>query len=135
MAMPRLPKPFNFELLSQEYIASLEARFERNSEEINNCLIWNKATNSSGYPQTKIKDPVTGKSGTMSVHRFVYGLRSGDKLDKHDHQVSHICHNKLCIRFEHLCYETPSNNIQRKECLKKGACDHHGNQPDCIINP
>jgi hypothetical protein len=37
-------------------------------------------------------------------------------------EVSHRCHNRLCIRVDHLVYEDPGEHGARKKCASLGRC-------------
>lgn len=39
-----------------------------------------------------------------------------------DEEVEHLCHDKYCYRFEHLAYQTSSNNKSRSKCQGQGRC-------------
>lgn len=108
-----------------------------------NCLIWTGATYDDKYgkmrnPLKKYKDQPT----YMRTHRMVYLLHNiehfksgflpksdsnGDNLD-----VSHICHNTLCVNINHLTLESHLINCSRNECVSLGKCtDQHF--PACLI--
>jgi len=134
MAAGRIPKVFDPNLLTLEYRNTLINRFNVRSDEIGDCKIWRGAHNSSGYPQAKIRDPITGNLRVMSVHRVLYSILSGNDLGRHNYQVSHLCHTKSCLTFRHLIFEPAAINTQRNECKGAGQCGGHGNDnPDCIF--
>ena len=91
------------------------------------CRIWRLCENSSGYPQHRVTTP--GKSFTESVHRMMYWLTSG----KPRAQVSHLCHNKRCVRLEHLRDESASLNSERNTCNKEKSCNGHTDAPPCMV--
>jgi hypothetical protein len=131
---PKLPRAFNFNLVSPAYKQTLYHRFERKSEQINGCRVWTGAKNSSGYPQTKIKDPESGENIVLSVHRVVFGLQSNRNIDNPGYQVSHLCHNRACIQYNHLNFETAATNTQRsRQCVPNRACEGHVNEPNCLF--
>ena len=77
---------------------------------MNDCILWDGAVNSSGYP-------VTWKHGkSVYVHRWVVGARTGDV-------VMHICDNKQCINPKHLRIGTHKQNSEdmvKKDRQAKG---------------
>jgi len=42
-------------------------------------------------------------------------------------EVSHLCHEPLCINAEHLSLESHSCNTDRLRCVNRGLC--HGHKP------
>ena len=131
-ARPRLSKRINVDLFSAEYKHQLLNRFELKYDLIDACKVWSGAKNSCGYPQTKVKDPLIGKI-TVSVHRLIFSFLSGNDLGLPGCQVSHLCHNKACINYEHLNFEPAATNSQRNICLQSRTCVGHGDQPRCIL--
>jgi hypothetical protein len=131
---PKVPRAFKFNLLSPAYKEILYQNFETKSKQINGCKVWTGAKNSSGYPQTKITDPETEEKRVMSVHRVVFALGSNQNIDNPVYQVSHLCHNRACIEYNHLNFETAATNTQRsRRCLPNRACEGHGNEPKCLF--
>lgn len=99
----------------------------------NDCTFWKqsgKPTNDGyGYLHTRLR----GKNYKFSAHRLAYFVGSGfPPLDQHIH-VSHLCHHKLCVKFEHLSYETAHINQSRKRCLRSKTCHGHGDSAQCIL--
>ena len=133
MAAAKLPRTFDATLLTEENKNKLRIKFNQKSIEIGGCRVWNGAKNSSGYPQTKVRDPATGQMTVRSVHRIVYSIGSGNDLGRPNYQVSHLCHNRSFIEYGHLNYETSATNVQRHECWQSGTCIGHGNEPACIL--
>ena len=48
--------------------------------------------------------------------------------------VSHLCHNKKCIKIQHLSLEPAGINLSRKACVSGGRCLGHGDYPLCLLN-
>jgi hypothetical protein len=129
----RKPRPFNFKLLKISYRKTLFKKIDRKTKIAGECKLWTGGTNSSGYPQMRIQDPVSGCWLTLSVHRIVFGLETGNELGDRGFHVSHLCHNKKCIHVGHLSYETASTNDQRSECIQSNECEGHDFGPDCLL--
>ena len=119
------------ESMSDSYRSDLLKKIRDNSFDHGGCRIWRGGKNSSGYPQKRLSVD-EDDSPTESVHRLVYML-SG-KVPKF--QVSHLCHEKLCIKLEHLIDDTPRQNSERNTCKdsKDGTCTGHGDRPRCMVN-
>jgi hypothetical protein len=119
------------------------ARVFTNCEERGDCLMWSQSVNSSGYPQMRIK-LANGAGAYALVHRLVYAIKSGRVLEpphpgEMQYEVSHLCHNKTCMRFDHLVYEPKAINSDRRSCKSNGIChrEHHfyrASYPNCIIH-
>ena len=104
---------------------------------IHGCLQWQGAITSGGYGQKRVTLP-DGKNKTMLLSRVIYmckhrtisipkSLENGEKLE-----MSHLCHNKLCIRKDHLFLETHEMNMERQHCHHQNLCTgaHH---PHCLL--
>ena len=119
--------------------------FTKISPTANNCLgcmSWD-----SDKFAIKQKDPGCPKYGRQHVH-----YPDGTSAGIHAHRlmfictaklflprvsgiidVSHRCHNSLCIRFDHLSLEPPGVNSNRKICKRCQKCHGHGQYKDCIF--
>lgn len=98
------------------------------------CLNWYGKVNRSGYPRFNIT--LSGKrfSGNIYVARLVYFANNKEAcyLDP-KFTVSHLCHNKMCVRYEHLTLESIGDNNKRKVCKNTGSCTGHRGGPNCLI--
>ena len=47
--------------------------------------------------------------------------------------ASHLCHQKSCLKDEHLSLETLEINRERDECLRRRRCLGHKDHPDCLV--
>jgi hypothetical protein len=43
--------------------------------------------------------------------------------------VSHLCHNEVCVKREHVCLETLKSNKDRNNCSGPAHCEHN---PQCL---
>lgn len=115
------------------------------------CRLWLGARwADSEYGKKSLQLPGSKSKKCVRVHRLVYSLytlnmndmpqniteelldpphtdSTGTRLD-----VSHLCHQPLCVNPEHLVLEPHRINILRITCQKQGKCtgDH---SPTCIF--
>lgn len=95
------------------------------------CLLWDgKSRSKDGYGI--IFFLFRGRRKKLKVHRVQYFLTTGEMLDK-NMDVSHICHKKLCINFDHLSYEPHIINCKRNSCRDNGECEGHRGYKSCIL--
>ena len=80
---------------------------------VGNCHMWN-GQQLKGYGifefrfrKHKIK---------LRVHRLQMYIHNGCRVIDTVQHVSHLCHNKLCVRIEHLSLETAQINNNRQIC-------------------
>jgi hypothetical protein len=77
--------------------------------ELGNCWLWTGAVHESGYGHFNIAGHRPGK--IVRVHRLSLELANGpppeDGLD-----ACHSCDRRLCLRPEHLAWDTRSVNIR-----------------------
>ena len=98
------------------------------------CRLWNKAKNSNGYDVIKYKWPPDGSWHVINVHRLSYIVNKQilpDEIANLD--ISHLCHNKLCVSITHLNAELHGINKERETCANRNACQLHGNLPPCLL--
>ncbi len=98
------------------------------------CRIWSKAKNLQGYGVIKYQSPIDHSWKTTNVHRLSFVVFNRKSFqDINNMEISHLCHNKLCILKEHLCIETHAENRERDICVNRSLCKNHGNRPDCLL--
>ena len=114
------------------------------------CHIWhgpvttlsNKRT--AAYPRQKFRYMVRNDQGQLKrttknhyIHHIVYFLRWGEVPVKRDQiEISHLCHEPLCVNVDHLSREPGNTNKNRTlECVEGagGYCQGHSNYPDCVF--
>ena len=99
---------------------------------VTGCRLWQKAVSANKYGVTK--SPFDKKK-TDYVHRIAYMASHGVTfLRENKFDVSHLCHNKLCVEPSHLTYEPHSQNQERIHCFHQKICSK-GHKPFCIIKP
>ena len=47
--------------------------------------------------------------------------------------ISHLCHDRLCVPGEHLSAEPHAVNNARQKCVNRCCCSGHGEFPDCVL--
>ena len=113
-----------------------------------NGLLWTGATYDRRYgkwrnPLISLLEDNEHQPRFMRTHRLVYLLSNIEQFpdyrlpqtDKHDDRldVSHLCHNTLCIKLDHLVLEKHIVNNSRKVCKHLGTCNHT-HKPACLLN-
>lgn len=106
-----------------------------------NCTMWTGATDTSrSYGRQRVKWPGIGMKIEL-VHRLNYMIHNkltpssiptededGNKLE-----ISHLCHNSLCLNISHLVLEPHSINMERFHCKVQHLCSGSHNPP-CLLN-
>ena len=82
------------------------------------CVLWARKVQKT-YRAVKYKWKCT------TAHRlsFMVGTKH---LYIGDRDVSHLCHNALCIRLDHLSTEPHELNCERIKCVNRGKCQGYG---------
>ena len=105
------------------------------------CLLWTGfVSTTSGYGMLRVptnQPKSKRKSGTTM--RGVHQIRLMCALHvthfQPDYETSHLCHNKLCAKIDHVSLEPHSVNTQRRACVTNGRCKGHGAlYKNCILN-
>ena len=107
----------------------------------NGCLIWRGAQRSvpahrsapPQYGQISCRVPGSKRRTMKSVHRVVYMAHTGNFDLPRECDVSHLCHNSLCVLFEQLSLEPRGINNMRKTCRRLKVCQGHGDFKNCIL--
>lgn len=102
------------------------------------CVLWTGATSRSkgteyGVIRCKWKD----RWRRYYVHRLALIFDRGYHLEDLEKgmDVSHLCHNALCITPSHLSYEPHRVNRVRSACVTAGVCTNHfGLFPPCLLH-
>jgi len=74
------------------------------SEERDGCLVYAGKLNYAGYARIYTPD------GPRYAHRLVYQIAHGPVPD--EMRVDHMCHNRACIRLDHLQLVTQKQNCE-----------------------
>lgn len=78
-----------------------------------------------------------GRWRTFSVHRLsiIFSrLWHLEDISERGMDVSHLCHNSLCVNPQHLTYEPHQVNRIRSACVRAGQCTGHNQQPACLLH-
>jgi len=116
--------------MSNEQIGVLILQLDESSVDVPRgntvCREW-KTTSKSGY----IKKSVRGNS--FYVHRLALFIGTMTPPQEEDLEVSHLCHVKRCIRFDHLSLEPQHVNRSRKTCVLLNKCCGHPPYKNCLL--
>lgn len=120
-------------------MANLEEFYDKWSEILltegtvqpNGCIeVLQMGKNKQGYPRINVTVPGIGQR-TFIAARLMY-ICHNRQLD-FPNDVSHLCHNRLCINIQHLVHEPRLTNLSRKTCKNARACTNL-HQPPCLFN-
>jgi hypothetical protein len=121
------------------WLGLYQAKLAKKSEIIpsTGCVVWLGARGGSrgDYGLVRVKFPGCTRSRTIYVHRLQYMISTRQFTLPHTLQVSHLCHNGLCTKFEHLNLEPGYINNSRQSCKLRQpqTCLGHGLHPNCIF--
>ena len=105
----------------EKYLAKLQEKSTLGLNE--ECQIWTGGTNGK-YGIMYCQYPWDKKWDRLYVHRLSFMIAHGT-LDLGEDDVSHLCHNTLCINPEHLVQESHGWNNSRMTCVSVGKCLGH----------
>ena len=119
------------QLMTDQYRETIVNRIEEYSarDDDTGCLFWHGGF-ARGYARLKLTVEGWG-AGYQPVHRLVYVLAGKTEIDQHE--MSHLCHTKKCIKLSHLSNEPKHVNQQRNTCNHEKVCFGHGDLPECIF--
>ena len=124
--------------MDPDFIAKYSAKLGNNSHLSPNniCVLWHGALKAGKYTQYGVMCvKINNKWKTITVHRLQYMLANHiniTNLDS-DMDVSHLCHNTICIKPDHLSYEPRYINNNRIACKGRGTCSGHNEYRDCLF--
>ena len=99
------------------------------------CMLWHQTSRNYGRISVKLDSGVTK---TVYAHRLSYFLSKSDICGLFNqsttHEVSHLCHNTLCVNADHLSFEPSKINSERKICVNSRICKHHEGFSDCLLH-
>ena len=120
----------------EDYLEKMQQKLASKSE-INGplgCVEWRGGC-SGLYGVIRFKFFGSPVSKIIRVHRLQYMISSKNFDLSPEMDVSHVCHNNLCISPNHLSYESHRINMEREQCKHKipKHCQGHPGYPDCIF--
>lgn len=116
---------------AKPFLQKLNEDLHKKSQFMGSCIVWTGSQDKYGYGIHRIT--ICGKRVKLRVHRLSCYLGNCEQILSREIHVSHLCHTKLCIRLEHLSYESPAVNNSRKECSTSGECIGHRGYSSCIL--
>lgn len=117
-------------ILTDSEIERCEKIIQRHSHSSAHCRLWTGTKDKDGYGVIRFQ--FRGKRVKVRVHRLSFYIHSSFS-DVRLHNVSHLCHKRNCIRYEHLSLEPISINNKRKNCVLNGECTGHYGYKSCIL--
>ncbi len=118
------------------FFVNLLARIESKCDSVPDnlgCILWQGGLKQhGGYGVLKVKFP-GGRFRVLHAHRLRYMCHvQSVELPAH-YDVSHTCHNALCMNIDHLVCEHHNINMARLGCRSDGRCSRE-HQPPCIFH-
>lgn len=74
----------------------------------------------------------TNRIAYIAANKIPKADLASHDAEGHKLEVSHLCHNGICLKPSHLVLETHETNIERVSCQKQGHCCKIHN-PHCIL--
>ena len=98
------------------------------------CCIWTgyrQVRKGGTYGQINVK--IDNKWTAMNVQGVAY-MCSKSLIVGSDLDISHLCHNSLCVNAVHLVAEPRHINNHSQACLSLGQCQGHGDYPHSLLD-
>ena len=134
----------NIQNLTENEDYRLSKQFEKHIVVTDTCHIWQGRTDTYGYGKVRIQ--FRSVRVCLRGHRVIFALSNKDIVLTESKDVSHFCHNRCCVKLEHLSYEPHlsyeleylsyephSINNQRSVCRNEGECFGHHAFSHCFI--
>jgi len=115
-----------------EFYADLRHRIELKISLIGDCWEWTGYKKAPDFKYGKISITFMGVNQKVGAHRASY-MGFNETFNLTD-DISHICHNKVCVNPNHLSHEPHEINMERERCKEKGVCKRHGCYNSCIFS-
>lgn len=96
------------------------------------CHLWNGATSDRSERYGKVMLCEGGVRFSIGVHVLCFFLATSIAPSKGD-DVSHLCHNTLCVNPAHLTLEPHKMNMERRRCKREQVCCGHEPRPSCFF--
>ena len=125
-----------FSNITAEELADLRRICFGKCEEVNGHLFF-KGVDTKKYAQTNFQFRNTRFHMKKAQLSYFLKIKEQESFDMEtwgeDKCVSHLCHQKSCIKPEHLTLENNEQNRERDDCVRRGHCVGHQDQPNCLI--
>ena len=112
-----------------DFFTTLQQRIEKhvnkNAFESGQCWEWKGARKSPDGKYGRMKLTVDGARKSIGAHRAAYMAFYRETYLGMDKDVSHVCHQPLCVNPDHLSLEDRVINMERHTCKLQGSCSGH----------
>lgn len=101
------------------------------------CVLWDgpKVTkNGIEYGYKYIKPPFKRLKSREYTHRLSFMQKTHNYQLPRPFDVSHLCHNSLCINPNHLALEPHHINNNRIHCINSNRCFGHAPYKNCLLH-
>lgn len=116
--------------LTDTEVQYCERIFCRHTNVSETCFLWTGVKDKDGYGTFRFQ--FRGRRVKVLAHRLTFYIQSGF-VDMKNLHISHLCHNRACIRYNHLSLEPVAVNNKRKTCVLNGECVGHYGFKSCIL--
>ena len=123
----------------------LHAKTDPDPKGIHGCLLWTGAKWQGGQygftsnPFSLLNDSIPRRIGVhylsyIMTHKISYPDGELPRIDGNSNtiNISHLCHNLLCVNPDHLTLESQAINNERNMCKGWSRCDFH--KPLCLLS-
>lgn len=99
------------------------------------CRLWRGAVEHKGNNVSygKINVKIEDKWKVIHVHRVAYMAAYEIIINQNMGDVSHLCHNTLCVNVDHMALEPHSVNMDRCICRNMNRCRGHLPYRKCML--
>ena len=126
---------------NEEDLAIFSGKLRRKGVRRDHCLVWTGClTSDQNYGVITRNMKCCSKQKPWRVNRIAFALANYDGnletfseiLCDSSFHISHLCHNSLCIQYDHLSRERQIVNNNRIACHNYMDCYGH-NERDCLL--
>ncbi len=126
--------------LTDQYIRLQTSILHDTQSMTNGCLLWTGSCVWRRYGKKKVTigSKIHGYlyKNCMTVSRAAYlTYRQLPSALPSKYDVSHLCHQPLCVAAAHLVLEHNTVNKKRQKCKNEQRCYGHPGSPDCLWLP
>lgn len=121
----------NIQNLTENENYRLSRQFQKHISITDTCHIWQGRSDIYGYGEVRIM--FRGTRVCLKAHRAIFAFANKDFILDDSQDVSHLCHNRCCVKLEHLSYEPHSINNQRLVCKNESECCGHHGYSHCLL--